>query len=189
MPTVDADKFLGEKLDYLVIGGGTAGLTVACRWVVYVRPKYAYFSNILLYARLAENLGIKIGVLEAGLSYVENEAIDTPGKHLISDVAPSEANLNNICSSSWESTFRHWGWWSFDFDISSGGMSWKTCSSSNVSKEIKFWTPRSRVLYQRQRFSRLIIGTSRCTWDTYVPAQDENRSTLLRSIGMFDLYY
>lgn len=54
-----ADDFSRCPFDFLVIGGGTAGLAVA--------------------ARLSENADLKVGVLEAGSAIEGDENIDTPG--------------------------------------------------------------------------------------------------------------
>ncbi|QRV90174.1 GMC oxidoreductase [Ceratobasidium sp. AG-Ba] len=56
--TTDGSKFASQTFDYVVVGGGTAGLAVA--------------------ARLAENSSITVGVIEAG-QYIQNDPlIDTP---------------------------------------------------------------------------------------------------------------
>ncbi|KAK6435019.1 hypothetical protein LTR95_008802, partial [Oleoguttula sp. CCFEE 5521] len=53
------DEFLAQEYDYVVIGGGTAGLCVA--------------------ARLSENPDVKVGVLEAGKNLMDDPAVYTPG--------------------------------------------------------------------------------------------------------------
>lgn len=53
-----ASEFLSHHYDYLIIGGGTAGLCVA--------------------ARLSENPSVKIGVLEAGADRMEDPQVYTP---------------------------------------------------------------------------------------------------------------
>ncbi|OQO01177.1 hypothetical protein B0A48_13420 [Cryoendolithus antarcticus] len=53
------DDFLAQEYDYVVIGGGTAGLCVA--------------------ARLSENPDVKVGVLEAGKNLMDDPAVYTPG--------------------------------------------------------------------------------------------------------------
>ncbi|KAI5203989.1 alcohol oxidase [Aureobasidium subglaciale] len=53
-----ARGFLSETYDFLIIGGGTAGLTIA--------------------ARLTEDPGIVVGVLEAGKSRLDDPLVDTP---------------------------------------------------------------------------------------------------------------
>lgn len=52
------DDFLAEDYDYLIVGGGTAGLCVA--------------------ARLTENPDVKVGVLEAGADRMDDKQIMTP---------------------------------------------------------------------------------------------------------------
>lgn len=52
------EEFLNASFDYLVIGGGTAGLVVA--------------------ARLSEDPNINVGVLEAGPARLNDPAILTP---------------------------------------------------------------------------------------------------------------
>jgi choline dehydrogenase-like flavoprotein len=54
----NVEEFLDTPLDYLVVGGGTAGLVVA--------------------ARLIENPNIIVGVLEAGPAAMDDPAILTP---------------------------------------------------------------------------------------------------------------
>ncbi|KAI1616055.1 putative choline dehydrogenase [Exophiala viscosa] len=55
-----AEKFSQIKFDYLVVGGGTAGLVVA--------------------ARLSEDPNILVGVLEAGPPVFDEPAVNVPGK-------------------------------------------------------------------------------------------------------------
>lgn len=52
------EEFLSHDYDFIVVGGGTAGLTVA--------------------ARLTENPKIKVGVLEAGAANINDPMILTP---------------------------------------------------------------------------------------------------------------
>ena len=56
--TNDPEAFVHNSFDYLIIGGGTAGLTVA--------------------ARLSENPDITVGVLEAGAARLNDPSILTP---------------------------------------------------------------------------------------------------------------
>ena len=56
--TNDPQGFAGKSCDYLIIGGGTAGLTVA--------------------ARLSENPDITVVVLEAGAARLNDPSILTP---------------------------------------------------------------------------------------------------------------
>lgn len=53
-----AKDFLSHGYDYVIIGGGTAGLTVA--------------------ARLSENPEVTVGVLEAGKNRLDDPLIDSP---------------------------------------------------------------------------------------------------------------
>lgn len=53
-----AETFLKNDYDFIVIGGGTAGLVVA--------------------ARLTENEDVKVGVLEAGKSRLGDFLVDSP---------------------------------------------------------------------------------------------------------------
>lgn len=53
------DEFLAESYDYVVVGGGTAGLCVA--------------------ARLTENPDVKVAVIEAGADRMDDPQVSTPG--------------------------------------------------------------------------------------------------------------
>ncbi|KIK75711.1 GMC oxidoreductase [Paxillus rubicundulus Ve08.2h10] len=57
-PLSSANEFLANTYDYLVIGGGTAGLTVA--------------------TRLAEDPGFNVGVIEAGYLHIPDSNISVP---------------------------------------------------------------------------------------------------------------
>ncbi|KAI6140817.1 GMC oxidoreductase [Pisolithus tinctorius] len=57
-PLSSADEFLAKTYDYLVIGGGTAGLTVA--------------------TRLAEDTSFNVGVIEAGYLHIPDSNISVP---------------------------------------------------------------------------------------------------------------
>jgi hypothetical protein len=62
-----ARGFLSEAYDFVIIGGGTAGLAVA--------------------ARLTEDPNIVVGVLEVGKSRLDDPLVDTPATfpHLLGD--------------------------------------------------------------------------------------------------------
>jgi choline dehydrogenase-like flavoprotein len=64
MPIVDPERFNSATLDYLVVGGGTAGLALA--------------------ARLSENPNVRVGVIEAGTHDVAKPEITLPGKSIAS---------------------------------------------------------------------------------------------------------
>ncbi|KIV89925.1 hypothetical protein, variant [Exophiala mesophila] len=55
---VSVDEFVQQSYDYLIVGGGTAGLTVA--------------------ARLTENPDVTVGVIEAGKNRLGDPLVDTP---------------------------------------------------------------------------------------------------------------
>ena len=59
--TNEPEGFIGNSFDYLIIGGGTAGLAVA--------------------ARLSENPDITVGVLEAGAARLNDPSILTPAAY------------------------------------------------------------------------------------------------------------
>lgn len=52
------DEFLAQEYDYVIVGGGTAGLAVA--------------------VRLTENRDVKVGVIEAGKNLMDDPQIYTP---------------------------------------------------------------------------------------------------------------
>lgn len=52
------DEFVAEDFDYVIVGGGTAGLCVA--------------------ARLTENPDVRVGVLEAGADRMDDPQVYTP---------------------------------------------------------------------------------------------------------------
>jgi len=52
------DEFLAHQYDYVIVGGGTAGLCVA--------------------ARLTENADVKVGVIEAGSNRMDDPQVYTP---------------------------------------------------------------------------------------------------------------
>jgi choline dehydrogenase len=57
-----AEEFLGGSYDYIICGGGTAGLVLA--------------------ARLTENPNVTVGVLEAGPCKLDDVFVDTPAMFL-----------------------------------------------------------------------------------------------------------
>ena len=59
---VSVDDFLQQSYDYLICGGGTAGLTIA--------------------ARLTENPDVTVGVIEAGKNRLDDPFVDTPALFL-----------------------------------------------------------------------------------------------------------
>lgn len=56
--TVDAAEFAKHEYDYLILGGGTAGLAIA--------------------ARLSEDPNVSVGVIEAGRNNLNDMLVDTP---------------------------------------------------------------------------------------------------------------
>lgn len=60
--STSAEDFLSHKYDYVIVGGGTAGLVVA--------------------ARLTENENVTVGVLEAGKNQLGNMLVDCPAMFL-----------------------------------------------------------------------------------------------------------
>jgi len=59
---IAAAEFAQQEYDYLVLGGGTAGLAVA--------------------ARLSENPDVSVGVIEAGKNKLDDPVVDTPAMFL-----------------------------------------------------------------------------------------------------------
>ena len=58
METVTIAEFLEDSFDFLIIGGGTAGLVLA--------------------ARLSEDPNVRVGVIEAGFSRLEDPKVHLP---------------------------------------------------------------------------------------------------------------
>ena len=58
METATLAEFLQDSFDFLVVGGGTAGLVLA--------------------ARLSEDPNVRVGVIEAGLSRLGDPKVDMP---------------------------------------------------------------------------------------------------------------
>lgn len=58
----NASSFADHEFDYVICGGGTAGLVVA--------------------ARLSENPDVKVGVIEAGGNKLDDPLVDTPAMFL-----------------------------------------------------------------------------------------------------------
>jgi choline dehydrogenase-like flavoprotein len=56
--STSAEDFIEHNYDYLIVGGGTAGLAIA--------------------ARLTENADVTVGVLEAGANKLNDILVDTP---------------------------------------------------------------------------------------------------------------
>jgi hypothetical protein len=61
-PICSVEEFLSHEYDFVICGGGTAGLAVA--------------------ARLTENPDVKVGVIEAGKYRIGDMLVDTPGLFL-----------------------------------------------------------------------------------------------------------
>lgn len=57
-PTCSVEDFTGTTFDYVICGGGTAGLAIA--------------------ARLSENPDVTVGVIEAGKYRIGDPLVDTP---------------------------------------------------------------------------------------------------------------
>ena len=58
----NAQEFLSHEYDFVIVGGGTAGLAIA--------------------ARLTENPDVSVGVLEAGKNRLDDMLVDTPAMFL-----------------------------------------------------------------------------------------------------------
>ena len=55
------DEFVSQSYDFVVVGGGTAGLVIA--------------------ARLTENPNVSVGVIEAGANLMDDEMVSTPSMY------------------------------------------------------------------------------------------------------------
>lgn len=70
--------FLNRPLDYLIVGGGTAGLCLAAR---YAQSCYNLYI-LLRVGRLSDDRDTIVGVLEAGEYNPNVPVIDVPGSLL-----------------------------------------------------------------------------------------------------------
>ncbi|KAJ7154764.1 alcohol oxidase [Mycena filopes] len=68
MSDLEVQSFIDTNFDYIIIGGGTAGLAVA--------------------NRLSEDPNVKVGILEAGLLIENDDLIDIPGKKAMNNGNP-----------------------------------------------------------------------------------------------------
>ena len=75
MPLVSVTEFTNTHFDYVVVGGGTSGLTVAARCVTLVIPP----QNLKSLYRLSEDPNIVVGVIEAGEHHTDVPEINMPG--------------------------------------------------------------------------------------------------------------
>lgn len=66
-----------DEFDYIIVGGSTAGLVVASRWVYFGLQGLSVFLTNLL--RLSEDPEVTVGVLEAGDWHQDIDAINVPG--------------------------------------------------------------------------------------------------------------
>ena len=76
-----AEEFAAKSYDIVIVGGGTAGLALATRFVFHdFRDNRPNSECILLTTfRLAENTSLTIGVLEAGPDRSSDETIVSGG--------------------------------------------------------------------------------------------------------------
>ncbi len=78
MPIVSLKDFLNRPFDYLIVGGGTAGLCLAARYA----QSYSDICIMLSGGRLSEDRDTIVGVLEAGEYSPNVPVIDVPGSLL-----------------------------------------------------------------------------------------------------------
>lgn len=78
MPFISSPDVESKSFDYVVIGGGTAGLTVAARLVTIVNSG-AELTCPSLFDSLAEQPEVSVLVIEAGEYHGEDPLVDVPG--------------------------------------------------------------------------------------------------------------
>ncbi len=87
--TNDVSAFTAESFDFVVVGGGTAGLAVASRYVS-LPLRLATFECESI-RRLSEDPNISVGVLEAGPDLSDDPNVASAGWWLVTAYSPSYA--------------------------------------------------------------------------------------------------
>jgi hypothetical protein len=79
MPIVSVEQFKLIKFDYLILGGGTAGLTLAARYRFTCDRLSILLTSPI---RLSEDKDVMVGVIEAGGHHDNIPEINVPGRQL-----------------------------------------------------------------------------------------------------------
>jgi hypothetical protein len=77
--TSDGADFASHEFDYVVVGGGTAGLTVAARYVCLQHAlSKIHLCFFIINGRLSEDPKVSVGVIEAGQYLPDDPLVNTP---------------------------------------------------------------------------------------------------------------
>ena len=77
-PAISPEEFTSAVYDYIVVGGGTAGLVVAARYAWHIRSMSRTHSP----CRLSENPDVTVAVIEAGGWDPTVPGVNIPGEQV-----------------------------------------------------------------------------------------------------------